>query len=125
VSGIVHWFSAGTLTHAIARAVGWSPVGREIKLFGVEGPEAGLLEGRSARVTEILGSDLIAELLPCHERRAASPGRLRLTPRHLGWTPLSLMLVGIAVVLVDESSLASPRPIGIAMAKLARSAPDD
>jgi hypothetical protein len=123
VNGILRWVSAGAISNAFAKAANWSPVGHRIKLVGVEGPEAGLLEGRSARVTGVLGSELIAELLPCHERGAEGFRRLRLTPRHSGWTPFSLILVGIAVVVQDESLGLEPRHIGVAMAKLSRDQP--
>lgn len=120
MKGILQWVSAGTIAHAIAKAANWSPVGRSITLVGAEGPAAKLLEGRSARVTGILGSDVIAELLDSQERGAVGLSRLRLTPRHSGWTPFSLVLVGIAVVVQDESLGREPHHIGVAMAKLAR-----
>ena len=125
MDGILQRLSTGAIADAIARAAGWSPVGRTILLFGVEGPGAEFLEGRSARVTGILGSEMIAELLPCHERRADALSRVKLTPRHTGWTLFSLMLTGIAVVVQDESTHAESGPVGIAMAKLARNAPVD
>ena len=120
MNGILQWVSAGTIAHAIAKAANWSPVGRSITLVGAEGPAAKLLEGRSARVTGILGSDVIAELLDCHERGAEGLSRLRLTPRHSGWTPYSLLLVSIAVVVQDELLDRRPRHLGVAMARLAR-----
>lgn len=122
MNGILRWFSAGAIADAFARSVGWSPIGHRITLSGVEGPEAALLEGRSVLVTAILGSELIAELLPSHERRAEGVSRVKLTPRHTGWTPFSLMLTGIAVVVQGESADATSRPVGIAMARLARNA---
>jgi hypothetical protein len=100
-------------------------VGRRITLSGVEGPEAEFLEGRSARVTGILGGEMISELLPCHARRAEGLSRVKLTPRHTGWTPYSLMLTGIAVVVQDDSTDARSGPVGIAMARLARNAAVD
>ena len=117
---ILRWLSAGAIADAFARVSGWSPVGRRITLSGVEGPVAELLEGRSARVTAILGGELIAEFLPGHERRAEGISRVKLTPRHIGWTPFSLMLTGIAVVVQDESPNARSGPVGIAMARLVR-----
>jgi hypothetical protein len=125
MDGILRWLSAGAIADAFARATGWSPVGRRITLTGAEGPEAASLEGRSARVTEVLGGDMIAELLPGHERRAVGLSRVKLTPRHTGWTPFSLMLTGIAVVVQDESAHAGNGHVGIAVAKLARSAAAD
>jgi len=122
MDGILRWFSAGAIADALGRASGWSPVGRMITLSGVEGPEAELLEGRSALVTTILGSELIAELLPGHQRRAESYRKVKLTPRHAGWTPFSLMLTGIVVVVQDESPHAGSGPVGIAMVRLARNA---
>jgi hypothetical protein len=123
VNGILRWVSAGAISNALAKAANWSPVGRRIKLVGVEGPEAELLEGRSARVTGVLDSEMLAELLPCHERGAEGLRKLRLTPRHSGWTPFSLVLVDIAVVVQDESLGPEPHHIGVAMAKLARDQP--
>jgi hypothetical protein len=79
-----------------------------------------LLEGRTARVTAILGGEMIAEILPGHERRAEGLDRVKLTPRHSGWTPFSLMLTGIAVVVQEDSQHAGSGPVGIAMARLAR-----
>jgi hypothetical protein len=120
MDGILRWLSAGALADVVARATGWSPVGRRITLCGAEGPGAELLEGRTARVTAILGGEMIAELLPGHERRAEGLDRVRLTPRHSGWTPFSLMLTGIAVVVQEDSQHAGSGPVGIAMARLAR-----
>lgn len=125
MDGVLRWLSAGAIADAFARAAGWSPVGRRITLSGAEGPEAVSLEGRSARVTDILGGDMIAELLPGHERQAGGLRRVKLTPRHAGWTPFSLMLTGIAVVVQDESAHAGKGHVGLAMAKLARSAAAD
>lgn len=122
MDGILQWLSAGAIADALARAAGWSPVGRRITLSGAEGPGAEMLEGRSALVTAILGSDLIAELVPSHKRRAEGHSRVKLTPRHTGWTPFSLMLTGIAVVVQDESPHAGSGPVGIAMVRLARNA---
>jgi hypothetical protein len=122
MEGLLRCFSAGAIADAFARASGWSPVGRRVTLSGVEGPEAELLEGCSVRVTAILGGELITEVLPSHARRADGPSRLKLIPRHIGWTPFSLMLTGIAVVVQDESPHARSGPVGIAMAKLARNA---
>lgn len=125
MDGVLRWFSAGSIADAFARAAGWSPVGRRITLSGAEGPEAVSLEGRSARVTEILGGDMIAELLPDHERQAGGLSRVKLRPRHAGWTPFSLMLTGIAVVVQDESAHAREGHVGIAMARLAHNSVAD
>jgi hypothetical protein len=125
MDGILRWFSAGAIADVIARASGWSPVGRRITLTGAEGPVAASLEGRSARVTENLGGEMIAEILPSHERRAEGVSRVKLTPRHTGWTPFSLMLTGIAVVVHDESPDAASGPVAIAMARLERDAAVD
>ena len=122
MDGILRWLSAGAITDAIARATSWSPVGRRITLTGAEGPEAASLEGCSVRVTEILGGVMIAELLPGHERRAGRLSRVKLTPRHTGWTPFSLMLTGIAVVVQDQSPDAESGSVAIAMARLERDA---
>ena len=122
MDGILRWFSAGAIADVIARASAWSPVGRRIMLTGAEGPEAVSLEGRSARVTEILGGAMIAELLSGNERRAEGLSRVKLTPRHTGWTPFSLMLTGIAVVVQDQSPDAESGPVAIAMARLERDA---
>jgi hypothetical protein len=122
MDGMLRWFSVGSIADAIARATGWSPVGRRITLAGAEGPAAELLEGRSARVTGVIGGELIAEILPGQERRAEGLSRVKLTPRHTGWTSFSLMLTGIAVVVQDESSDAESGPVAIAMARLERNA---
>ena len=122
MDGILRWLSAGAIADALARASGWSPVGRTITFSGVEGPGAELLEGRSALVTAILGGELIVEILPGHERRGEGYKIVKLTPRHTGWTPFSLMLTGIAVVVQEESPHAGLGPVGIAMARLARNA---
>jgi hypothetical protein len=73
-------------------------------------------------VTGIVGGEMTAELLPGHERRAEGLSRLKLTPRHTGWTPFSLMLAGVAVVVQDASPNAKSGAVGIAMARLARDA---
>ena len=122
MDGILRRLSAGAIADAIARAAGWTPVGRRITLSGAEGPRAELLEGLSARVTEVLGGEMIAEILPNHARRAEGISKVKLTPRHTGWTPFSLMLTSIAVVVQDQSPDARSGPVAIAMARLERNA---
>jgi hypothetical protein len=120
MDAVLRWLSVGAIADAIARASGWSPVGHRITLSGAEGPEAALLEGCSARVTGIFSGEMTAELVSGHERRAEGLFRLKLTPRHVGWTPFSLMLTGIAVVVQDTAADEKSGAIGIATARLVR-----
>lgn len=91
-------FSLGRIVDAIARAIGWSPAGRELELHGAEGPDASLFEGTTGRVLSV---DSAGITLACDRNVAVSADgsqSIHLAPRHVGWTGLSLMLCDVAVV---------------------------
>jgi hypothetical protein len=89
-------------------------------LTGAEGPEAGWLEGRSARVVSLEDNDLIVEASVADGDGIVGVWNLRLTPRHSGWTPYSLMLLGIAVLARRPGSSGTADSIGIVTAALDR-----
>lgn len=96
--------SLGRIVDAIARAVGWSPVGRGLVLHDAEGPDAGLFEGAAGKVVSIDGTGIT---LAGDRTSAFSNGEARLiqlTPRHVGWTAFSLMLCDVAVIATARVS---------------------
>lgn len=91
-------FSLGRIVDAMARAVGWSPVGRELVLHDAEGPDASLFEGAAGKVISVDGKGIT---LACDRISGVSadlPRSIQLVPRHVGWTAFSLMLCDVAVV---------------------------
>ena len=109
MDGVIRWLSTGAIADAVCQGSRLVTRRAQDHALRRRAAEAVSLEGRSARVTEILGGDMIAELLDGHERQAGGLSRVKLTPRHAGWTPFSLMLTGIAVVVQDESEHARVR----------------
>jgi hypothetical protein len=112
--------SIGYLTDRVARAVRWSPLAKTLAISGVEGPEAGLLEGLVGIVRSVDETTMLVE-----PDRTDLPGLkegscLRLTARHRGWTPYSLCLRPIAVVVEAERSDGRSRSVAIAMARVVR-----
>jgi len=122
MKSLVDRFSIGRLTAWLADAVGWSPVGKVLELHGAEGPYADLFNGTIGTVLSL--EDGVVVLQPygsCPAVKAGIP-RLRLTPRHGGWTPHSLMLSSIAVVVEAPSSDGRVGPVTIAIARIVRPA---
>jgi len=109
-------FSLGYLADRLARAVGWSPVTRLVAISGVEGPSAGLFEGVTGTVRSVEGCVMTLESDQTAEPVGSKALRLRLTARHEGWTPFSLFLGPIAVVVEAEHVEGSPGPVAIGMA---------
>lgn len=116
---IVAELSLGRMVDRLARAIGWSPVGRWLKFTAAEGPHADRLEGRSVRVVAVAGCDLLVEMGPSEGK---GPTTLRLTPRHGGWTAHSLMWVSIAAIVRLSEPGGQSEPIAIVTARLDRSA---
>ncbi len=112
--------SIGYLTERVARAVRWSPLAKTIEISGVEGPEAGQFEGLVGIVRSVDETSMLVE-----PDRTALAGLnegscIRLTARHRGWTPFSLCLRPIAVVVEAERSDGQSRSVAIAMARVVR-----
>ena len=112
--------SLGHLAHRLAHAVGWSPVAKRVVISGVEGPSARQFEGLTGTVRSVDGGAMTIEA-----DRAAHPAwsegsRLRLTARHEGWTPFSLCLRPIAVVVEVELPDGRPGPVAIGVATVLR-----
>lgn len=91
-------FSLGRIVDTIARAVGWSPAGRELVLHDAEGPDASLFEGSLGKVVSIDGGGIAVASNRSSGVSGDETRVIRLTPRHLGWTGYSLMLCDVAVV---------------------------
>lgn len=108
-------FSLGRIVDAMARAVGWSPVGRELILHDAEGPDASLFEGVAGKVVSVDGGGIV---LACNRSSRVSADEVRvmqLTPRHVGWTGFSLMLCDVAVIAtVRAADGREAQTIGIA-----------
>lgn len=96
--------SLGRIADAIARAIGWSPAGRELVLHSAEGPDASLFEGRTGKVLSIDGDGMSLSCDRSHDVSADAVQIVHLTPRHAGWTGLSLMLCNVAVIAVARTS---------------------
>lgn len=112
--------SIGYLADRLARAVGWSPEARTVLISGVEGPAASLFEGMIGTVRSVEDCAMIVEpdRMACPTWAAGS--RLRLTARHRGWTPFSLCLRPIAVVVEAVQAGGGPGPVAIGMAAVVR-----
>ena len=112
--------SLGYVIDRLARAVGWSPVAKRVVISGVEGPSASVFEGVIGTVRSIQGSVMTLE----PDRTVHPGGRpgslLRLTARHQGWTPYSLCLKPIAVVVEAEPSGGGSGPVAIGVVTILR-----
>jgi hypothetical protein len=112
--------SLGYLADRFAHAIGWSPMAKLVAISGVEGPSANLFEGVIGTVRSVQGCVMTLEPdRPLHP--AWSEGsRLRLTARHEGWTPFSLCLASIAVVVEAEQTDGRSGPVAIGTATVLR-----
>jgi len=112
--------SLGYAADRVARVVGWSPVARQVVISGVEGPSARLFEGLTGTVSSVEESAMVLE--PDRKEQSERTGwsHLRLTARHTGWTPFSLYLRPIAVVVEAVYSDGRPGPVAIGMAAVLR-----
>jgi hypothetical protein len=112
--------SLGYIADRLAHVVGWSPMAKQVVISGVEGPSASLFEGVVGTVRSVEGAVMALET-----DRAVYPAwnegsRLRLTARHEGWTPLSLCLGPITVVVEAEPPDMGPKLTAIGTATLLR-----
>ena len=112
--------SLGYLADRIAHAVGWSPVAKRVVISGVEGPSANVFEGMIGTVLSVQGGVMTLE-----PDRAVHPvwgegPPLRLMARHEGWTPFSLCLGPITVVVEAEPPDMGPKLTAIGTATLLR-----
>lgn len=112
--------SFGYLADRIAHAFGWSPLARLVSISGAEGPSADLLEGVVGTVRSVHGNVMTLE--PDRTGRPSWPegSHLRLTARHEGWTPFSLCLSPIAVVVEIVQSDGKQGPVAIGLASVVR-----
>lgn len=117
LAGLASNWSLGRLADGLARTLGWSPIGRQIEFTSVEGPLESRLCGRTASVIALVGENLVVE---CSDETGESPLRLRLKPRHAGWTARSLMLAGIGVVAQVESARSGSEAAAIGFVRIAR-----
>jgi len=112
--------SIGSLADWLAHAVGWSPETRAVLISGVEGPAASMFEGLTGTVRSVEASVMVLE----PDRTARSEwtdwSHVRLTARHSGWTPFSLYLRPIAVVLEAVQLDGRPGPVAIGIAAVVR-----
>jgi hypothetical protein len=112
--------SLGYLADRFAHAVGWSPVTKSVVISGVEGPSANLFEGMIGTVRSVQGCVMTLEPDRTVYPAWSEGSRLRLTARHEGWTPFSLCLVPIAVVVEPEQTDTGPELIAIGTATMLR-----
>jgi hypothetical protein len=112
--------SIGYLADRLAHAVDWSPVAKSVSISGAEGPAAGLFEGMTGTVLSVEESALIVEPDRKAHPAVAVGSHLRLTARHRGWTPYSLFLRPIAVVVEVEPPDGRPGAVAIAVATVIR-----
>jgi hypothetical protein len=112
--------SLGYLADRLAHAVGWSPVAKLIVISGVEGPSAGLFEGVTGIVRSVEGGAMTLDPGTAAHRAWSEGSRLCLTARHEGWTPFSLCLRPIAVVVEVELPDGRPGPVAIGVATVLR-----
>lgn len=112
--------SLGYLADRFAHAVGWSPIAKLVAISGVEGPSANLFEGVIGTVRSVQGCVMTLEPdRPIHSAWIEG-SRLRLTARHEGWTPFSLCLGPIAVVVEADQRDVAGGPVAIGTATVLR-----
>lgn len=112
--------SLGYLADRLAHAVGWSPVAKLVVISGVEGPSANVFEGMIGTVRSVQGGVMTLEPDRTVHPAWSEGSRLRLTARHEGWTPFSLCLVPIAVVVEAEQTSVGPGAVAIGTATVLR-----
>lgn len=105
--------SLGYLADRLARVIGWSPVSKRVAISGVEGPSASLFEGVIGTVRSVHGCVMTLEPDRTVHPTWSEESRLRLTARHDGWTPFSLCLRPIVVVVETEPASAGPASVAI------------
>jgi hypothetical protein len=110
--------SLGHLADRLAHAIGWSPIAKSVVISHVEGPSAGLFEGLVGTVRSIQGCVMILEPDRAAHQAWSEGSRLRLTARHEGWTPFSLCVGPITVVI--EAEQFDGRPVAIGTVKMLR-----
>lgn len=120
MSSLTGAVSLGRLADRVAKAVGWTPVGRSVVLQGAEGPDSRYFSGLSGTVVSVGDGVMYVEAIRTDRESGNIPIRLRLTPRHKGWTPFSLMLVRIAVVAEFVNDGNGPARVAIAVIGLDR-----
>jgi hypothetical protein len=115
--------SLGYLADRLARAIGWSPAAKTIRISSVEGPSASLFEGLTGTVTSFDENVMVLEpdRAACAECTDAS--RLRLTARHRGWTPFSMYFRPIVVVVESVGPNGHAGPVAIGTAAIVRPTP--
>lgn len=112
--------SLGHLADRLAHVIGWSPVSKRVVIFDVEGPSADLYEGMIGTVRSVQGCVMTLEPDRTVHRSCGEDSRLRLTARHEGWTPFSLCLRPIVVVVESEPTGVGPESVAIGTATLLR-----
>lgn len=112
--------SLGYLADRLAHAVGWSPVAKLVVISGVEGPSANVFEGMIGTVRSVQAGVMTLEPDRTVHPAWSEGSRLRLTARHEGWTPFSLCLVPIAVVVEAEQTSVGPGAVAIGTATVLR-----
>lgn len=111
-------FSVGYLADRFAHAVGWSPLAKLVVISGVEGPEASLFEGVIGTVQSVQGRVMTVEPDRTMRVDGDQGSRLRLTARHQGWTPFSLCLGPIAVVVEADRLDGRPGLVAVGTARV-------
>ena len=108
--------SLGHLADRLARAAGWSPLARTIRISSVEGPSASLFEDTTGTVSSVEENVMILKPYRTDHSPWAEGTLLRLTARHRGWTPFSMYLRPIAVVaeVLQADGREGPVAIGLA-----------
>jgi hypothetical protein len=112
--------SLGYLADRFAHAIGWSPMAKLVTISGVEGPSAKLFEGVTGIVRSVEGCVMTLEPDRTIHPVWSNGSRLRLTARHEGWTPFSLCLGPIAVVVESDQTDDGPGSVAIGMATVLR-----
>lgn len=110
--------SIGSLADRLAHAVGWSPAAKKVLISGVEGPAAAMFEGLTGTVTSVEKTVMVLEPDKTVHSRWEDGSHLRLTARHRGWTPFSLYLRPIAVVVEAVQSDGRPGPVAVGIASI-------
>jgi hypothetical protein len=110
--------SIGSLVGQLARVAGWSPEAKTLRISAVEGPAAEVFEGLTGTVKSVQETVMMVEPDRTVHSQWTDGSQLRLTARHHGWTPYSLCLKPIAVVLEAVQPDGRPGPVAIGMAAI-------
>ena len=112
--------SLGRVAGWVARSIGWSPTGKSIVIYSAEGPSAHLFSGLKATVRSADQTTMILEVDRAVGTAWDDGAQVRLLMRHTGWTPFSMLLGPIAVIVQIVRPDGQAESVAIALAAVDR-----